>query len=155
QRGEYGAICRQGPELARHDADFAAAALLVAQACANSGRLPEALTWVEEAIPRHRLNPDGHYLRAMILDEQGRTAEALDALRTTLYLAADFLPAHVALGNIARRGGDRRQAERNFRNALQLLADYGDDDPVPHAEEMRAGRLREAVIAALGGDGAG
>lgn len=153
-RGEFGFICRQGAELPRHDPDFAAAALLVARACANAGRLPEALVWVEEAIPRYRLNPEGHYLRAMILDEQGRTEEALDALRTTLYLAPDFLPAHVALGNIARRTGDRRQAERNFRNALQLLASFGDDDPVPHAEEMRAGRLREAVLAALGGNGA-
>ncbi len=86
----------------------------------------------------------------MILDEQNQTSQALDALRTTAYLNPDFIPAYVAMGNIFRREGDRVSAERNFRNALVLLDPLDDDLPVPHAEEMRAGRLREAIIAAMG-----
>ncbi len=151
RRGEYVAICRQASGLRPTDSDFAPAALITARACANIGSLEEALLWVETVIARRRLDPEAHYLRALILDELGRTPEGLDALRTTLYIDPGFLPACVALGNVFHREGDRRQAERNYRNALVLLEPYADDDPVPHAEGMRAGRLREAVITAMGG----
>jgi chemotaxis protein methyltransferase CheR len=153
RRGDYAEVCRRSADLQNRDADYAAAALTAARACANLGKLDAALAWTEKVIARRRLDPEGHYLRAMILDEQGRAREALDALRTTLFLDPGFLPAYVAVGNICRAAGDRGQADRHFRNALVLLERYGDDDPVPHAEEMRAGSLREAVMAALGGHG--
>jgi chemotaxis protein methyltransferase CheR len=154
RRGEYIAICRSSAGLRESDADFADTGLVVARACANTGHLDDALRWVDTVLKLRRLNPEAHYLRAMILLEQGKTAEGLDALRTTLYLDHDFIPAYVAKGNVFRAEGNRHQADRLFRNALVLLEVFGDDDPVPHAEDMRAGRLREAVIAAMeGGDG--
>jgi chemotaxis protein methyltransferase CheR len=152
-RGDYEAVCRHAASLSRREVDLPDAALMVARSCANMGRLQEALSWVEQAISLNRVNAEAHYLRAMILDEQNKTPQALDALRVTIYLAPDFIPAYVALGNIYRRLEDQLSAERNFRNALLLLEPLGDEDAVPHSEEMRAGRLREAIIAAMGGYG--
>lgn len=151
RRGDYEAVCRGAASLKKDEAARPEAALMAAKSCANAGNLDSALAWVGQAITLDRTNPDSHYLRAMILDEKRETAQALDALRTTVYLDPDFIPAFVALGNIFRRQGDRVNAQRNFRNALILLEAFEDDDPVPHSEEMRAGRLREAVMTAMGG----
>ena len=150
RRGDYEAVCRDAASL-EEEADRPEAALMAAKSCANAGNLEKALAWVGQAIALDRTLPDSHYLRAMILEEKRETGRALDALRTTIYLDPDFIPAFVALGNIFRRQGDRMNAARNFRNALILLEAFEDEDPVPHSEEMRAGRLREAIITAMGG----
>ncbi len=150
-RGDYEAVCRRAAGLQPGHADFAPIAMVIARACANAGNLAGALSWAEAAIARRRFDPEAHYLRAMILLEKEQMPAALDALRTTLYLDPDFVPAHLALGNAARRAGERKQADRHFRNALLLLERYADDDLVPHTEQMHAGSLREAVMAAMGG----
>ncbi len=151
ERGDYEAVCRYASSLPHQEANLPDAALIAARSCANLGKLQEAFSWVERAIALNRVNAEAHYLRAMILDEQNETAQALDSLRTTIYLNPNFIPAYVAKGNISRREGDRAGADRNFRNALTLLEPLDDDVPVPHSEEMRAGRLREAILAAMGG----
>ena len=56
---------------------------------ANQQCYPEAIARCEEAIRRNQLHTDAHYLLATLLEETGRTDEARQALRRTLYLNQD------------------------------------------------------------------
>lgn len=145
ERGKYLEAARHLREDAARVPPTLGGSTLLARIYANLGDLAEARSWAEYAIAADKINPASHYLRAMILQEQGVTEEAFASLRRTLYLEPDFLLAHFALGNIVRRQGRRKEAGRHFANALTLLKGYGDNDVLPHSDGMAAGRLREMI----------
>ena len=118
---------------------------LMARACANQGRLAEAIEWSEKAIAAAKLNPAHHYLLAAIRQEQGQSDAAVQSLKRALYLDADFVLAHFALGNLRLAQGRRREAERHFDNALALLHARLQDEIVPESEGLSAGRLGEII----------
>ncbi len=116
-----------------------------ARACADEGRLTEALEWCEKAIAADKLNPAHYYLLAAISQEQGQIERAEHALGRALYLDPDFALAHFALGNVCLAGGRQRQARRHFGNALALLRARPADAPLPEADGLSAGRLVEII----------
>jgi chemotaxis protein methyltransferase CheR len=120
-----------------------------AQRLANRGRLAEALKCCDRWVAADRLNPAGHYLRAIILQERGVIADAVTALRGALYLDPNFVLAHFALGNIERNRGRRREAEKHLENARRLLLAYGPDDVLPESEGVTVGRFTEIVSSLL------
>jgi chemotaxis protein methyltransferase CheR len=118
-----------------------------ARDCANRGELDTALEWAGKAIGGDKSNAALYYLRATILQEKGALAEAQGDLQRALYLDPDFIVAHFAQGNLARRIGKRREAERAFRNCLRLLHQRAREEIVPESEGISAGRLREIITA--------
>jgi chemotaxis protein methyltransferase CheR len=122
---------------------------LIVRDLANQGRLAEAWAACEDAIDADKLNPGLQYLGATILQELNRESEAMAALKRALYLDPNFLLAHFALGNLARRRGNAAAAKKYFKNVLALLEDYQADDILPEAEGLTAGRLREIIRATL------
>ncbi len=116
-----------------------------ARSCADQGDLAAALAWCDQAVAADRLNPAWHYLRAAILQEQEAVAEAMLSLRKAVYLDQDFVMGHFALGNLAMRQGDKRAARKHFHNVLALLEAYPPEEPLPAAEGITAGRLKEIV----------
>ncbi len=120
---------------------------LLARLCANRGELAEALEWCNKAIAADKLNPSLHYLRATILQEQGATDEAKASLNRTLYLDPQFVLAHFALGYLAVRQEQQKEASKHFGNALALLAAYPQEASLPQAEGLTAGRLVEILRA--------
>ena len=130
------------------------AMLLLARSCANQGLLADALAWCERAVTDHSLDPEVRYLRSTVLQELGRSDEAVVDLRRTLYLDPRFVLAHFTLGNLGLGQGEPDAARRHFQNALELLPAYGVDEPLPQADGITAGRLREIItaIADLGDD---
>jgi len=128
--------------------------VLTAQMLANQGDLSEALTLCDRAIASEGLNPAHRFLRAMIAQEQGSLDEAVKFLKQALYLSADFIMAHFALGNLAKRLGRREQARRHFRNVLSLLNGLQPDAELPEAGGLTAGRLAE-LIRSTGDGGVG
>jgi len=118
---------------------------LLARACANSGNLAEARHWVEKAIAQDKIDPAWHYLRAIIVQEQGAFEEADVSLKRAIYLDPNFVLGHFALGNQMLRRGKATQADKHFRNALAALAGYPADALVPHSDGLAAGRLRELI----------
>jgi len=121
---------------------------LMARLHANQGMLDEALSWCDKAIDSEKINPRLHYLRAAILQELGRNQDAAESLKHTLYLDPDFVPAHLAWGNLLLRQDKRKEAQRHFRIAFSLLRDYPQDELLPELEGMTAGRMRDVVWAA-------
>ena len=122
---------------------------LTARACANQGRLAEAAEWCERAIAADKLNPACHYLLAAIQQELGQHDSAVQSLSCALYLDADFVLAHFALGNLRLSQGRRREAERHFDNTLALLRARPHDEVLPESDGLTAGRLAEITASVL------
>ncbi|MBI2434702.1 MAG: tetratricopeptide repeat protein [Candidatus Hydrogenedentes bacterium] len=127
----------------------AAAMELLARVHANQGDLAGALAWCGRALAADRLDPSCHYLQAMILQETGELEEAAASLRLALYLDPDHILAHFALGDLARRQRRGQEAQRQWRNALTLLAKVPGETPLAEADGLTAGRLTEILRSAM------
>jgi chemotaxis protein methyltransferase CheR len=119
-----------------------------ARACADEGRLAEAMEWCEQAIATDKMNSAHHYLLAAICQERGERETAERALGRALYLEPEFALAHFALGNLCLGTGRQREARRHFANALTVLNAYPAEAQLPESDGLSAGRLVE-IIAAL------
>ena len=122
---------------------------LWAHVCANEGRLAEARRWCEEALAREKLNASLHYLRASVLQEQGELLAAAASFQRALFLEPNFVLAHFALGNLARRLGRLPEARKNFTNARQLLHGLPPGEVLPESDGLTAGRLAEVIESLL------
>lgn len=122
---------------------------LLARAYANQGFFAEALAWCDKALAVEMLNPNYHYLRATILQEQKQFEEARKTLQNVLFLDPDFVLAYFALGTLNRQQGKRKEAQRNFEHVRKLLQAYEPDDVLPESDGITAGRLGDIVAAML------
>lgn len=126
--------------------DNESAALSVeARSLANQGNLAEALGCCDRWIAADKLNPASHYLRSVVLQEQGAVLEAVQSLRRALYLEPDHVLAHFALGTIARGRNELRESRRHLVNALRLLRTYPPQTVLPESDGVTAGRLAEII----------
>ena len=158
---ELGALDGKLPlvEEDRHETDASSAKstevdfpISAARALANEGKLAEAFSLCDRAVSFDALNPVYRFLRAMVMQELGRLDEAMRSLEQALYLDQDFIMAHFALGNLAKRLGRRALAQRHFRNALTLLEGLEPDAPLPESDGLTAGRLKEIVHSTWDGE---
>jgi chemotaxis protein methyltransferase CheR len=118
---------------------------LLVRALANQAKLTDALSWCGRWLAADKLNPSAHYLRAVILQELGDSAEARVALQRALYVDPGFVLAHFALGNLARDDGRADATEKHFANALELLRRCAPDEPLPEADGLTAARLIDII----------
>jgi chemotaxis protein methyltransferase CheR len=145
KQGRFTEATEKIAELLSMKKDDTKAMALLARAYANQGHLSEAHEWCEKAILADKLNPGCHYLLATILQERGQTEEAVTSLKRALYLEPDFVLAHFSLGNLTRQQGKLKESEKHLENALTLLHDYPNDEILPEAEGVTAGRLKEII----------
>jgi len=142
-RGDSAAPSEEPPPLA------AATDRQQARIHANQGRLAEAAECCRKAIAADRLDPAPQYLLATIQQELGQSELAMLSLTRTLYLDPGFALAHVALGNLCLACGRSREAERRFRNALELLLERPQHEAIPESDGLSAGRLVEMLASVL------
>ena len=145
EQGRYTEVADTLLESVLDKQDDSKAMALLARACANQGKLAEAVEWCQKAIAADKLNPGYYYLLAIIMQEQGQMNEAVASLRQTLYLDASFVLAHFALGNLTQRQGKLKESRKHFENALLMLRAYQQDDILPESEGVTAGRLTEII----------
>jgi len=126
--------------------------IVVALALANQGKLAEALAWCDRAVSSDALNAAHRFLRAMVAQELGKLDEALKSLEQALYLDQDFVMAHCALANLAKRLGRHGLWRRHIRSALSLLERLEPDAPLPESAGLTAGRLAEMLRSTLDGE---
>ncbi|MBI5249377.1 MAG: chemotaxis protein CheR [Desulfomonile tiedjei] len=119
---------------------------LLTRAYANQGKLDEALAWSEKAVAADKLNAEYHHLHAAILQEMEKNQEAVVSLNRAVFLNPNLVAAHFALGNLLLGMGNRKQSDRHFKTALNILANYHEEDAVPFTEGMSAGRLTEIIL---------
>jgi chemotaxis protein methyltransferase CheR len=154
KQGEYSQAARSLQQKSAVAVQHVECCRLAARVHANLGELTQARWWADHAIAAEKVNAPSHYLRALILQEEGSIDEAVASLQRALYLAPDLLLAHFALGNIERQRGRHKQALRHLGNARALLAVHADEDELPHADGLVAGRLKEMIETILLAEGA-
>ena len=123
------------------------AALLMARAEENQGKLTDARRWIERALAVEKLRPSIHFLHATVLQEQEEWALAAEALEKCLYLEPEYVLAHVALADLADRSGRAEKAKRHRSLALRWLRRHTPEAIIAEAEGLTAGRLAALIEA--------
>src|SRR5205823_2434674 len=116
-----------------------------AKAMANDLRLDEAETWIARALQRDRLHAPAHYLNGLILMEQGRLDEAVDAFRRSVYLDPDFALGNFALAGLFARMHEADRAEKALENVARALVGHPPEEAVPEGDGVTVGRLLQLV----------
>jgi chemotaxis protein methyltransferase CheR len=129
----------------------APAHLLLACVFANRHQLAEAHARLDAALRLDPLLADGHYLRAMLLLEEGKMAEVREALRAVLYSQRNHPLASFMLGNIYARSGQLPRAVHYWENARRAITSLKPDSPVSDISHITAGQLNALVGEQLNG----
>ena len=92
---------------------------LLSKSYANQGHLDQALSWVEKTVTIDSVNPVYHHLHASILQELNRVEDASQALKRAVFLDANFVVAHFALGSLSRQQGSLAEVRAAFQECSQ------------------------------------
>ena len=111
-------------------ADRALARLSAGNALLATHDFAGALRLYDEVAQEAPLLAEVHYLRGLVLRKQGDYAGAKAALRSALFVDADFWPAAYLLGSCLEREGDAARAHREFAHAVAVLDRRPDENPV-------------------------
>jgi chemotaxis protein methyltransferase CheR len=120
---------------------------------ADRGAARQAETEVVAALDAFPLDPELHYLKAIVLAELGRLDDAAAALRAAIYLGPDLAMAHFMLATIQQGKGATAAARRGYQAALDLCLRLPADSIVPLTDAEPVSRLiaaARAQIARLG-----
>jgi Tfp pilus assembly protein PilF len=98
----------------------------------------------DENPPRDRDNADAHYLRGLILKEEGRRAAAIEELKKTVSLRPDLVAARVELASYYLEAGNATEAFPLLDGAIR----YQPDNVIAHLNlgdcYRLSGRIPEA-----------
>jgi tetratricopeptide (TPR) repeat protein len=78
----------------------------------------------DENPPRDRDNADAHYLRGIILKEEGRRAAAIEELKKAVALRPDLVPARIELASYFLEAGNGAEALPLLDGALRYNPDH-------------------------------
>jgi chemotaxis protein methyltransferase CheR len=120
-------------------------AYLLAKIFASRVRFPEAEKWIDVALANKELAPEAHYLKGIVLQEQGRIDEALEAFRRSVFLDHTFVLGHFAAAGIFGRTGESARAQKSLATVAGLLAGKPADALLPEGDGLTVGRLMELV----------
>ena len=137
-------------ELTRTAIDDRSLSALRVRTLANLVDREAAMTFANEAVLRHPLSAELHYLQAIILMGLGRDRDAARVLRRVIYLDRSLAVAHFTLGSLHSRSGALEQACLCYRNVLTLCAARSQEEIVPLSEGERTDRLMQAARLQLG-----
>lgn len=107
-----------------------------------------ALELCLSAAKERATDPDAHYLLGCMLRERGERAEAIAALRRTVYLNPEHAAAHVALGGLFREEGAQKLSQRHWQTAAMILGKLDPEQIISELGNMTAARLTEIARAA-------
>ena len=130
-------------------ADEATTTVLRVRATANARGPGEALTEVARQIERYPLSAELHLLRALLLIDLKRDADAVQALRRVLYLDRTLIIASVLLASALRRQRRLADARRAYRNARDLAKARPAHEALALGDGARAGMIAELADAEM------
>jgi len=107
------------------------ALILMGFILAGKGLFQEALDSCSRAIELNDLLPEAYFLRGVVLDANDRLAEAAQEYRKALLLDHDFIMPRYHMGRLHLRLGRVREAAREIRNSIRILARHDDNGTIP------------------------
>lgn len=120
-----------------------------ARAHANRGELALALSACDASLGQNRTNEEIHYLRGCVLQELGRSEEAVQAFRTVLFLNPKSVLSHLALASLAWRSHENETSRHHLLQVLRLLHEHNPGESIPGSDGITVGRLRSVVESSL------
>jgi chemotaxis protein methyltransferase CheR len=115
--------------------------LTQARAAANNENWASAFQLLKEAEADDVLQPQIHYLRALIQMQQGDHAASMNSLRQAIYCDSSFALAHYMLGELHEKAGSINEARRHWRRAQQSLIGLDPQQPLIFADDLTAEML--------------
>jgi chemotaxis protein methyltransferase CheR len=92
-----------------------------ALAALHTGRMADAAAKCSAALALDPANAPAQFVLAQCRETEGDTAAAIEHARRAAYLDPTFAMAHLLLGLLARRTGDRTSAKRDLITAIETL----------------------------------
>ena len=112
---------------------------------ADKSYLDQALSLCNEGIAADKLSISLYYLRAAILQEINKTSEAIESLKQSIYVDQNFIMGHFALGNLFIQQGKSKIAKKYFKNVIDLLETFNDNDILPESDGLSVKYIREII----------
>jgi chemotaxis protein methyltransferase CheR len=145
QREQYDDAERYLAEILSRYPNHAQAHVLLASIFANRRALVEAQAHLETALRLDPMLADAHYLRAMLMLEDGRRSEAQQALRAALYCRRDHPLAAFMLGSLHAQAGEKERAGRVWEEALRAIRPLHPDSPISDLSDLTASGLNALI----------
>lgn len=118
---------------------------LLARSYANKGETEKAKKYLEQILQKDKLNPDLYFFYSTLLQELGQFSQAVAALKKALFLDQNHVISYYSLGNLLLSLGKIDEADRNFRNAMQLLEKMENSSFLIELGGITVGRLMEII----------
>ena len=118
---------------------------------ADTGDLEGAVQECRRLINGAQPNPALHLCLALLHNQRGDHAQAEAELRRTIYISPRHALAHYLSGIVKCKQGWTLEATRAFSTVLEILSGQPDGNPVPDAEGMTIGSLRDLARRQYGG----
>ena len=145
ERGHSGEAINRLEKLAAESPTDHRAPYLLAKIFASKLRFSEAESWIDLALKNRELIPEAHYLRGIVLQEQGRLEDALEAFRRSIFLDQTFVLGHFAAAGLFARTGQSARARKSLATVAELLSGKPADQLLPEGDGLTVGRLQELV----------
>jgi chemotaxis protein methyltransferase CheR len=91
-----------------------------------------------------------HYLRGLVLDEQGDLRAATDAVRRCVFLDPGFALGQYALAGFLSRLGETERAIKTIESVIHAAGASARETEVPEGDGLTAGRLLELAAVQRG-----
>ncbi len=131
--------------LANASTNNAQAAYLIAKIYANRLQFDAAMEWIDKALQHEPLSAPAYYMRGLIFQEQGKTDDALEAMRRSTYADREFVLGQYALAQLFARMGQNARARKALENVARWLEPHPREELIPEGDGLTVGRLLELV----------
>jgi chemotaxis protein methyltransferase CheR len=125
--------------------NHAQAHVLLASIFANRRALPEAHAHLDTALRLDAMLADAHYLRAMLMLEDGKRDEAQQTLRSALYCRRDHPLAAFMLGSLYAQDGEKVRASRVWEEALRTIRPLHPESLISDLSDLTASGLNALI----------
>lgn len=147
---DYDAAEQHVRELVAAASEHAPGRVLLACILANRHEMTDAHAQLDAALYINPLLADAHYLRAVLLTEEGKPDDSYSALIAALYAQRNHPLASFMLGNLHAQRGELIRASRYWENTRVAIKSLLPDSPVADISPLTAGQLTRLVDAQLG-----
>ncbi|PIQ89341.1 MAG: hypothetical protein COV72_03580 [Candidatus Omnitrophica bacterium CG11_big_fil_rev_8_21_14_0_20_42_13] len=119
-----------------NDPAFIKAYFAKATILANQGKYQEAVAELKRIIKIDNLFIEAYYLMGVLSDRLGDLGDAIEQFKKVIYISPEVVLAYFNLANIFYCQKKFKKAEREFRNAINMLEKKSKDEIVVFSEDV-------------------
>ncbi|WP_161984392.1 CheR family methyltransferase [Mariprofundus erugo] len=141
-RGEYRQVAGLLKTYLDQDPASIKANVMMARCMANTGDQVGAESLCRRLVRQHPLCADAYYILAQLAQERSNGDQARELLQKVIYLAPEFIAAHMDLAGIYQFAGESERAGREWAVALHLIGQLSDGTPIPFMEDVALSEVK-------------